>query len=163
MPDDVQPVPRAIASSHSALTDAGGMATVTDGATGRATELAHVDRPPECTDNRHHTVRVRQIAADRWVIARGVLDTLRNDKAQLTPQVDAAGRVTGLLVEDIGSGCLAALGFRTGDLIHSVNGQSLDWATYYLVYRAVYKDGSAVVRFERGGRALTVVYELGPE
>ena len=86
-------------------------------------------------------------------------------KSQLAPQVDpASGRIVGLYVQDIGQSCLAAIGFREGDLIRTINGVvPIDWTVYSAVYQSIIKDGNAVVRFERGGRAMSVLYEVRPD
>jgi type II secretory pathway component PulC len=88
---------------------------------------------------------------------------MRNDSARLDPQVDATGHTTGLVVEDVGTTCLAALGFQNGDVLQTINGQAIDRANYATIYQSVYKAKNAVVRFERGGVARTVVYEIAGE
>ncbi len=163
IPDDVEPVPRAARAE--ALADGGSVALLEGGP--HFVELAHVDHPAACADARHHVLRVAQIANDRWVIARGVIDLVRSEKkTQLAPQIDpASGHITGLTIEDIGDdSCLGALGFRNGDLLRTVNGHDLvDWSTYSAIYQSIVKDGNAVVRFDRGGRAMTVLYEVRSE
>jgi hypothetical protein len=160
IPDDVQAVPEQ-AKRPSSLADAGAVALADAGL--RPGELPHSDHLAACMDSRHHVLRVQQIATDRWIIGRGVLALLRSEnKAQVSPQIDAAtGHVTGLAIEDIGeASCLGALGFRTGDVLRTVNGHEIDWAAYTLIYQSIMKDGTGVVRFERGGHALTVLYEV---
>ena len=161
IPDDVQPVPHREEASK--LADAGSVAE--GDAAPRFVELPHNDRPAACSDARHKTLRVHQTAADRWVIARQVVDVLRSErKAQLSQQIDQNGAIVGASIEDIGDGsCLGALGFRNGDLLRSINGQSLDWSSWALVYQSITKNGSAVVRFERSGKTLTWLYEVRNE
>jgi type II secretory pathway component PulC len=162
IPDDVEPVPRFVRDAR--LVDGGATHGLADAAAHTAAFEQEGGRGPECVDRSHHPLRVRQWAADRWSVPRGVLDAVRTDKAQLAPQLDASGHVIGLLIEEIGDGCLAVLGFHNGDLIRNVNGQELtDASAYYAIYRTIMKDGSAVVRFDRGGRSQAVVFELRNE
>lgn len=162
IPDDVQPVPRSSLEA-SKLADAGAVAQ-TDAAP-RFVELPHTDRPAACADARHKALRVHQVASDRWLIAREVLGVLRTErKAQVSQQLDQNGTIVGMSIEDIGEGsCLGALGFRTGDLVRTINGQALDWAAWPTLYQSITKNGSAVVRLDRGGKSLTVLYEVKDE
>ena len=157
IPDDVQPVPKT--AREASKMDAGASVVSEGGA--HAAETAHND-PQGCQDSRHHPLHVRQSAPDRWTVARAVMDVVRTDKARVSPQLDASGHIVGLLVDEIVEGsCLGALGFQTGDLIRTVNGQELgDWSNYSLIYRSIMKDGSAVVRFDRRGHPQTVLYEI---
>ncbi len=163
IPDDVQPVPQQARGTP--LADGGAIALIEAGA--RFVDLPHTDRPAACMDARHHILRVQQIAGDRWVIGRGVIDLLRSErKAQMSQQIDAAsGRVIGLSIEDIGDGsCLGAIGFRSGDLLRTLNGRDLvDWSSYGTIYQSIMKDGNAVVRFDRAGHTMTVLYEVRNE
>jgi hypothetical protein len=159
IPDDVQPVPPArIASSN--LAD-GGSIEKGDGGS-RFVELPHGDKAATCADARHKNLRVHQVASDRWIIARQVVDVIRTDrKAQLSQQIDQNGAIAGVVIEDIGeAACLEALGFRNGDLIRSVNAQPMDWSLWSAVYQSITKDGTAVVRLDRGGKSLTWLYEV---
>lgn len=152
IPDDVEPAPRHLVA---ATVDAG--VRVTTSASASSPDAPH-DEPIACTDAQHRPLRIRRIAADRWVVPKEVVDrVLRNDGAHITP------RPAGLMVEDAGTGCVAALGFETGDLVRSINGQDADVQALTAIYQSVIKDGSAVVRFERRGRAYTVVYEVSTE
>jgi len=159
IPDDVEPVP-ASARTSAKVADAGPMAQAD--ASARFVELPHTDRPGACADARHRLARVHQVASDRWVIAREVLGMLRNErKAQVSQQLDQNGAIVGLSIEDVGEGsCLAAIGFQTGDLIRTVNGQTLEWSMWSSLYQSIQKNGSAVVRLDRGGKTLTVLYEV---
>jgi hypothetical protein len=163
IPDDVEPVPQQ--ARGTTLADGGGIALADAGA--RFVELQHTDRPAACMDARHHVLRVQQIASDRWVIGRGVVDLVRTErKAQMSQQIDAVtGHVVGLSVDDIGDGsCLGAMGFRTGDVLRTLNGRDLvDWSSYGVIYQSIMKDGNAVVRFDRAGHTLTVLYEVRNE
>src|SRR5512140_2858696 len=67
IPDDVQPVPRSSLESAK-LADAGNVALAD--AAPRFVELPKTDRLPACADARHRTLRIRQVAPDRWIIAR---------------------------------------------------------------------------------------------
>ncbi len=160
IPDDVEPVPKT-SMQGKALGD-GGMIALGGDAGARFVDLQHGDSHPACLDSRHHALRVQQVAPDRWHVARAVMDILRTEKkAQLTQQIDQTGAITGVAIEDVGEGsCLATIGFRNGDFIRSVNGHTMDWATWSVVYQSIAKDGNAVVRFERGGHAQTVLYEI---
>ena len=162
IPDDVQPVPRSSIEAAK-LADAGPVAQ-TDAAP-RFVELPHTDRPAACADARHKMLRVHQVAPDRWIIARDVLGILRTErKAQVSQQIDQNGVIVGMSIEDVGAGsCLEALGFRTGDLVRSIYGQALDWSAWPTLYQSITKDSSAVVRLDRGGRTLTVLYEVKDE
>ncbi len=162
IPDDVQPVPRSSVEA-SKLADAGAVA-LTDAAP-RFVELPHTDRPAACADARHRMLRVHQVAPDRWIIGRDVLGVLRTErKAQVSQQIDQNGVIVGMSIEDIGEGsCLGALGFRTGDLVRSINGQVLDWSAWPTLYQSITKNTSAVVRLDRGGKSLTVLYEVKDE
>ncbi len=162
IPDDVQPVPRSSVESAK-LADAGSVALVDAGP--RFVELPKTDRPPACADARHRMLRVHQVAPDRWIIARDVLGALRNErKAQVSQQIDQNGAIVGMSIEDAGDGsCLAALGFRTGDLVRTVNGQTLDWGAWPMLYTSINKNGSAVVHLDRGGKSVTVLYEVKDE
>jgi hypothetical protein len=159
IPDDVEPAPRflLVAAIHDAAV------SIESEAGTRAGELPHVETTAQCVDSRHRAVHARQLAPDRWTVGRGIIELLRNDKAHVETQIDASGHVTGLLIEDVADGCFAELGFKTGDVLRTVNGQELDWSSYSMVYRSILKDGSAVVRFDRGGRPQTVVYEVRNE
>lgn len=160
IPDDVEPVPQHTVAATRTVLDAG--VSRVDGAA-RAPEVAQGERHPECVEGRR-PLRIHQVAPDCWSVARGVLERLmRTDSARLTPQLDANGHTTGLLVEDVGEACLAALGFETGDVIHTVNGQDLDRMAFSNIYQSITKAGNAVVRFDRRGRAHTVVYEVSGE
>ncbi len=158
IPDDVEPVP---ASAHESAKLADGGAVAQADAS-RFVELSHTDKAPACSDSRHRVLRVHQVAADRWIIARDVLGVLRSErKAQVSQQLDQNGAIVGMSVEDVGEdSCLGAIGFRTGDLVRTVNGLSLDYAAWSNVYQSIQKNGSAVVRLDRGGRTLTVLYEV---
>ena len=160
IPDDVQPVPKRDESAR--LADAG--AVDIDGGP-KFVELPHNDKPAACSDSRHKSLLVRKVAADRWVIARQVVDVLRSErKAQLSQQIDQNGAIAGVSIEDVGdSSCLEAIGFRNGDLLRSINGQGLDWASWSVMYQSIMKNMSAVVRFERGGKQLTWLYEVRNE
>jgi hypothetical protein len=160
IPDDVEPAPHFVRSE--VLVDGGVLLAASDGGS-HVVALAHEEHPVACQDARHKPLRVRQIASDRWSVARGVIDAVRSDKAHLSPQLDANGHTTGLVIDDVSDGCFAALGFQTGDVIHTINGQELDWSSYSLIYRSIMKDGNAVVRFDRHARALTAVYEVTAE
>lgn len=164
IPDDALPAPRETASAT--LADAGSFAREGGGAA-RLAELPHSSKPPACADTRHRPLTVRHVAPDRWIIASGVLDVVRSErKAIVVPRVDSAGRVLGLTIEDVGDGsCLGALGFESGDLVRSVNSFPMlgDWSNFALVSASITKNGEAVVRFDRGGRPMTVVYEVESE
>jgi len=160
IPDDVQPVPTRDQSAR--LADAGAI----EGEAGpKFVELPHNDKPAACSDSRHKSLQVRKIATDRWVIARQVVDVLRSErKAQLSQQIDQNGAIAGVSIEDVGdSSCLEAIGFHNGDLLRSINGLALDWSSWSVVYQSIMKNGSAVVRFERGGKQVTWLYEVRNE
>ncbi len=161
IPDDVQPVPKRDQSAR--LADAGALTDIDGGP--RFVELPHNDKPLACSDARHKSLHVHQVAPDRWSIARQVVDVLRSErKAQLSQQIDQNGAIVGVSIEDVGDGsCLAAIGFRNGDLLRSINGQGLDWASWSVMYQSIMKNGSAVVRFERGGKQITWLYEVRTE
>ena len=159
IPDDVQPVPTRNEASKS-LADAGMIAE--GDAASRFVELPKNEKAAACSDARHKSLRIHQVAGDRWMIARQVVDVLRSErKAQVSQQIDQNGAIVGVSIEDVGEGsCLEAVGFRSGDLLRSVNGQALDWASWNVVYQSIMKNGSAVVRFDRGGKTLTWLYEM---
>jgi len=163
IPDEVEPVPRTASSTE--LADAGPLARADAGQRYVATE--HTSQPPPCSDTRHHPLEVRRIAPDEWIIASGVLDVVRSEeKATVSPQVDSAGRVTGVAIADVGeNSCLAALGFQDGDVIKSVNDYGLtgDWSMFPVINASIGKNGSALVRFERSGRPMAVRFEVRNE
>lgn len=159
IPDDVQPVPKtaplgALVVPAAPAGDAG--ARVAEGPRGQ--------KPPPCADARGRALEVRRIAPDRWLIASGVLDVVRNErKVVLSPRTDAAGRLVGFTVQDLGDrSCFGALGFATGDVLRSVNSLPLDadGLESAALYQSIIKNGAAVVRFDRGGQPTTVVYEI---
>lgn len=160
IPDDVEPVPRT--SSRTTLADAGPLAD-TDAAI-RVTELSHTAKPAPCSDSRGRPLVLRRVSADRWLLALGVIDVIRGErKAVLTQQLDTAGRIVGLAIQDIGNNsCLGALGFQNGDVLKSINSNAIDvdGLTSPTIYQSIVKNGAAVVRFERGGHETTVVYEV---
>ena len=164
IPDDVEPAPRALAGA--VLADAGALARMDSGARWVATPH-EPSKPAPCSDTRHRALTVRRVAPDEWIIGSGVLDVVRSErKAILVPQVDPAGRVVGLSIRDAGDdSCLGALGFEDGDLIQSINSFALegDWSSFPTISASITKNGKAVVRFERGGRPMTVVYEVQGE
>jgi hypothetical protein len=162
IPDDVEPVPPL--ALQNTLADGGTVAL--DDAGQRLGELPHAEHPSGCVDTRHHVTRVRQIASDRFSVARSVIDLLWNEhKTQLSPQIDpVTGRVLGLTVDDVGDdSCLRAIGFHTGDFLRTVNGYELDLTAFPALKQSVLKDGSAVVRFDRNGHTMTVFYEVRNE
>lgn len=165
IPDDVEPVPTERTSAR--LADAGGIAIAIADAGGRYVATAHPSRPIACADTRHRPLAVRQVAPDRWIIASGVVDVVRSErKVIVTPQVDSAGRVLGLAIQDIGAdSCLGALGFRDGDLVRSINSFPLegDWSTFPAISASISKNGAAVIRFVRDGQARTWLYEVKTE
>lgn len=167
IPDDVEPVPKTsqLGSKSGAMpsADAGRTIALADAA---SHTLAHNgdNALVGCLDNRHRPLRVQRVASDSWVIARGVLDALRNErKAQFSPMFDQAGNVSGATLDSVSESCLAVLGFQAGDVLRSINGVAADWNQWGPIYQSIIKDGNAVVRFERAGHALTVVYEIRNE
>ena len=161
IPDDVEPVPSNTVQVV-ALADAGSFARADAAVT--FAELPHASKPPACADSRHRPLEVRRLSADEWIVASGVLEVVRSErKAILSPRVDASGKVIGLEVRDIGEGsCLGSLGFQNGDVIRSINSYVLgaDWSAYAAIMGSINKSGEAVVRFDRSGRPMTVVYEV---
>ncbi len=160
MPDEVAPLPVGTTQQIAAI-DAG--AAVHDA--GKATALAHVDtQPTGCIDSQKRQLRIRQAGADRYIVPREVVNVVRSErKSQVTRQVDqTTGQQIGYSIVDVGDGsCLQALGFRNGDLVRSLNGRELtDWGVLMQSYASIMKDGSAVVRLDRGGRAMTLVFEI---
>lgn len=160
IPDDVDPVPQsAMGAKH--LGDAAVVA-LADAAPHVA--LGEHEAPVACVDNRHRALRVQKLSADRWAISRGVIDAVRNErKAQISPVTDQLGNVIGASLESITDSCLAVLGFMPGDLIKSINGYIADWNEWARTYQSIIKDGTAVVRFDRDGKAMTVLYEVRNE
>ncbi len=160
IPDDVEPVPQsAMGAKH--LSDAGVLALAD--AAAHVAQNAH-EAPFECVDNRHRALRVQKLGADRWAISRGVIDALRNErKAQISPVTDQLGNVIGASLENVADSCIAVLGFQNGDLVRSINGYIADWNDWARTYQSIIKDGTAVVRFDRGGKAMTVLYEVRNE
>ena len=153
IPDDVEPAPQHLVAAP--VMDAG--APDSAHATAATPDSPANDRAA-CTDGQHRPLRTRRIAPDRWLVTRAVVErVLRNDGARFTP------RPGGLVIEDAGTGCVAALGFESGDVLRSVNGQDVDTQSLTSIYQSVLKDGSAVVRFDRRGRSYTVVYEVSNE
>jgi len=130
IPDDVEPVPQFARDLGDS--DAGFRVAFSDEAGVHAAPGASAHASgPECVDTRHRPLYVRKWAVDRWSVGRAVMDAMRYDKARLSPQLDASGHVVALLVDEIGTGCLAVLGFQTGDMIRTINGQELaDWSSY---------------------------------
>ena len=161
IPDDVEPVPKT--ASRAVLADAGPLAAEGDAAV-RLAEGAHTAKPAPCADSRGRPLGVRQLGPDRWIIASGVVDVIRRErKAIVSPQIDAQGRITGLAIVEVGTGsCLGAIGFVDGDVLRSINSQPMDadGLSSDTMYQSIQKSGAAVVRFERGGRAMTVLYEV---
>ncbi len=163
IPDDVEPVPQTSLVAAKTLADGGVMASLATDAAAPHTH-AHGDEPRACYDPRHRMLRAQQIAPDRWVIARGVLDALRNErKVQFSQQIDQLGNVTGMSLENVDDSCAQVIGFRAGDFVRSVNGIVADASLWGNIYQAVLKDSSAVIRFDRGGHAVTWLYEVRNE
>jgi hypothetical protein len=163
IPDDVQPVPSA-PLEVSALADAGGAAAAD--AAPLFAQAARAPKAPVCADSHGRPVAVKRVAADRWIVGGSVIDVLRGErKAIVTPRLDASGAVVGWTLRDVGVSCLAALGFQNGDLVRSVDSYALapDGSTIDPIRHAIGKSGEAVVRFDRAGRAMTVVYEVRAE
>lgn len=162
IPDDVEPVPQTAVGSAHKLADAG-MIALADAAP-HVTLAVHDQESNACMDPRHHALRARQLGSDRWVISRAILDVVRNErKAQIMEQTDQLGNITGATLENVSDSCLAVIGFQNGDFVRSINGYAADWTTWAQTYQSIVKDGNAVVRFDRGGHALTVVYEIRNE
>ena len=162
IPDDVEPVPKSTAPGAT-LAAAAPLPSAADG--GSRTDAPHAaSKAPPCADGRGRALEVRRIAPDHWLIASGVIDVIRSErKAVLVQETDAAGKIVGFSIQDIGDGsCLGALGFATGDVLRSVNSHALDTdgISSIPIYQSIMKNGAAVVRFDRGGRANTVVYEV---
>jgi hypothetical protein len=164
IPDEAEPVPRSLGSS-AALAPADTVASPDAGT--RALAASHDSRPPPCADSRGRPLDVRQIAPDHWVVARGVIDVIRSErKVVLARQVSASGALVGLAIRDIGKdSCLGFVGFEDGDLLRSINGRPAGDGGFISseIYASIVKNGAAVVRFDRGGRPSTVVYEVQGE
>jgi len=162
IPDDVEPVPQSSIVEAKRLADGGAIALLADAAAPHT--LPHGEAPLACYDVRHRIVRVKQIAPDRWVIARGVLDALRNErKVQFSPQIDQLGNIIGLTLDNVDGSCAQVLGFQAGDFLRSVNAFVADLNFWGNIYQSVMKDGAAVIRFERGGHPMTWLYEVRNE
>ncbi|HEY1959791.1 MAG TPA: hypothetical protein VGH28_29480 [Polyangiaceae bacterium] len=164
IPDDVEPVPRT--ATATALPDAGLRLQRTD-AGSHWVAGSHTSQPEPCSDTKHRPLEARRIAPDEWIIASGVMDVIRSEeKATVAPQIDATGRTTGLVIEDVGeNSCLGALGFQDGDVLRTINDVALaaDWSTFPVITASVNKNGSALVRFERNGHPAAVLFEVRTE
>lgn len=163
IPDELAPLPIGSIGSNvqiASVVDAGESADA-----GHAASLAHADAPLSgCVDAQKRPLRVRQAGADRYVVPRAVMDVVRSErKSTMTKQMDqTTGQQIGYSIVDVGDGsCLQALGFRSGDLVRTLNGHDLtDWEAIRQAFTSIAKDGAAVVKLERGGKSMTVVYEL---
>jgi hypothetical protein len=160
IPDDVGPLPARATAQIAGPKDAGAS---TDAA--RATLATHESRQPAgCVDAQHHPLRIRQVGVDRFIAPKQVLTIVQSEhKTTTSAQVDpVTGVQAGYNIVDIGEGsCLEALGLRTGDLVRSINGRDLvDWSSVVLSMQQTQRDNRAVVRIERGGQSMTIVYEL---
>jgi len=163
IPDDLAPLPIGSVGSAVQLAEARDAGEIAEA--GRAASIAHADAPPSgCVDAQKRSLRVRQAGADRYLVPRAVMDVVRNErKSTMTKQMDpTTGQQIGYSIVDVGDGsCLQALGFRNGDLVRTLNGHDLtDWEAIRQAFASIAKDGVAVVKLERGGRPLTVVYEI---
>lgn len=160
MPEELSPLPVGRTAEISTI-DAG--ATVADAA--KPALAAHVDAAPVgCFDGQKRQLRIRSAGADHYIVPREIVNVVRNErKSTFSKQLDqTSGLQVGYSIVDVGDGsCLQALGFRNGDLVRSLNGHDLtDWGSLVQGYSAIVKDGSAVVKLDRGGKPMTIVYEL---
>ena len=163
IPDELAPLPIGSIGSNvqiASVADAGGPADAGHSASG-----ARADAPPAgCVDAQKRPLRVRHAGSDRYLVPRGVMEVVRSErKSTMTKQMDpTTGQQIGYSIVDVGDGsCLQALGFRNGDLVRSLIGHDLtDWEAIRQAFASIAKDGAAVVKLERGGKSMTVVYEL---
>ncbi len=110
---------------------------------------------------------VERIARNRWSLPRSELASMISNPNQLLAQVKVssyleAGQMKGFRLDDVQRGSLAeSLGVRAGDIIKGVEGQRLDSFERAIdIYKEVMDRPVIRVEVERGGRPVTLTYEI---
>lgn len=110
---------------------------------------------------------VKQVASNRWSFSRDELTKVVSSPNELLAQVKVtpyleAGQVRGFRLDDVKRGSLAeSLGVRSGDIIKGVEGQRLDGVERAIeIYKEVKDRPIISVEVERGGRPITLTYEI---
>lgn len=122
---------------------------------------------PLSRNSTKNTDLVREVASNRWSLSRSELTSVVTNPNQFLAQVKVApyleaGQVRGFRVDDVKKGSLAeSLGIRDGDIIKGVDGQRLDSIEKAIqIYKEVRDRPIISVEIERGGRSITLTYEI---
>lgn len=110
---------------------------------------------------------IEKVASNRWSFSRSEFTSVISNPSQLLAQVKVTpyletGQVRGFRLDDVQKGSLAeSLGVKDGDIIKGVEGQRLDGVERAIeIYKEV-KDRPVIsVEVERGGRPITLTYEI---
>lgn len=111
---------------------------------------------------------VEKVASNRWSLSRSEFTSAISNPNQLLAQVKVtpyleAGQVRGFRLDDVKRGSLAeSLGVRSGDIIRKVGGQELDGGVpkALQIYQEIKDRPIISVEVERGGRPITLTYEI---
>ncbi len=110
---------------------------------------------------------VRQVASNKWSLSRSEFTSVISNPSQLLAQVKVtpyleAGQMRGFRLDNIQKGSLTErLGARSGDIVRKVEGQELDSIERTIqIYQEVKDRPSINVEVERGGRPITLTYEI---
>ncbi len=110
---------------------------------------------------------VEKVASNRWSFSRSKFTSVISNPNQLLAQVKVApyleaGQIRGFRLDDVKKGSLAeSLGVRDGDIIKGVEGQRLDSIERAIQMYKEVKDRPIIsVEVERGGRPITLTYEI---
>ena len=110
---------------------------------------------------------VREVGENRWMIAKGTIDSVRENfanqlrLAQMQPRM-VNGKTDGFLVQRINPrSILAKLGLKRGDVVIDVNNIKLDSPEKALqVFQQLREARQISVSIERNGQPLTFAYEI---
>lgn len=110
---------------------------------------------------------IEKVASNRWSFSRSEFTSVISNPSQLLAQVKVTpyletGQVRGFRLDDVQKGSLAeSLGVRDGDIIRGVEGQRLDGVERAIeIYKEVKDRPIISVEVERGGRPITLTYEI---
>ncbi|MFH1023950.1 MAG: PDZ domain-containing protein [Planctomycetota bacterium] len=127
--------------------------TVTTGALGAT--------PPDSTES-------HEVSPGNWVISRGEIDRLMDNSAieltrmQIKPHFDANRNMDGLHLTQLQTtATLAKRGFKTGDVIKSVNGKAIANVQEALnLYNKIKDEKKFIVEILRDGKTEKIEYEV---
>jgi len=127
-------------------------------------------RPPGASPPGAKIEGIRQVAEDRYDIARNVIDTTLGDLNKIATQARIVpsfknGVANGFKLFSIQPGSLyASIGIENGDVIQRVNGYEMNSPEKALeLYQKLKESGHVTIELERGGRVVRKEYNInGP-